>query len=232
MGACAAQMLLIVRVNADGVDGGALRIVNVLDAPANNQYCCYDPKQYYSPSCPSAAPPIAFRDWYSNSTTIVISSSVFLENIATCSACSGGAISIQPGGDVSIINCTIANNSAQFFGGGLFIGGPSPGYPSCSLNLTGSTFQSNRNSRSGGQLYSSCGGSVDLSSVAFELLDSYLEVSGSPSMRAHHHTGIHCSARLLQMSIVAAFVGTNYAWRQYYMGRLSIVHMSSRISIL
>lgn len=83
---------------------------------------------------------------------------------------------MQPGGDVSILNCTIASNSATFFGGGVFIGGQSPGYASCALNLSGSTFQSNSNSRSGGQLYSSCGGSIDFSDTTFELLNTILEV--------------------------------------------------------
>ncbi len=77
---------------------------------------------------------------------------------------------------MSIMNCIIANNSAAFFGGGVFIGGPSPGYASCSLNLTGSVFESNRNSRSGSQLYSSCGGSIDFSGTTFQLLNSDLEV--------------------------------------------------------
>ena len=77
---------------------------------------------------------------------------------------------------MSIINCTVANNSAALFGGGVFIGGPSPGYASCSLNLTGSVFESNSNSRSGGQLYSSCGGSIDFSGTTFKLLNTDLEV--------------------------------------------------------
>ncbi len=154
-------------------DGGALSISNGIDTPANTQYCCYNPTKQACPN--SVASPAQYRAWSFNS-SIIISNSTFLRNTASCKTCSGGAIAIQPGGDVSIINCTIANNSAPFFGGGVFIGGPSPGYASCSLNLTGSVFESNSNSRSGGQLYSSCGGSIDFSGTTFELLNTVLEV--------------------------------------------------------
>ena len=156
-------------------DGGALTISNGIDTPSNSQYCCYDPLRFVSPICPAAPPPVEYRAWSFNS-SIFISNSTFLRNAASCKTCSGGAIAIQPGGDVSIINCTIANNSATFFGGGVFVGGQSPGYASCSLNLTGSVFKSNSNSRSGGQLYSSCGGSIDFSGTRFELLNTDLEV--------------------------------------------------------
>jgi hypothetical protein len=156
-------------------DGVALAISNGIDLPSNSQYCCYAPYSVYNPQCPTAPPPAQYRAWSFNS-SIVITDSTFLRNTASCKACSGGAIAIEPGGDVSIINCTIASNSAAFFGGGVFIGGPSPGYASCSLNLTGSVFERNSNSRSGGQLYSSCGGSIDLSGTAFELLNTVLEV--------------------------------------------------------
>ncbi len=152
-------------------------ITNGQDSPANVGYCCYDPNSDYSPSCPQVAPPPEFRHWSFNS-TVMISDSSFIDNAAdaSCRTCSGGAIAIQPGGDVSIINCMIANNSASFFGGGAFIGGPSPGYASCSLNVSGSSFVRNRNGRAGSQLYSSCGGSIDLSSTRFELLSSVTEV--------------------------------------------------------
>jgi hypothetical protein len=161
-------------MNCSG-DGGALAISNGIDTPSNNQYCCYDPTSQYSPQCPTAPPPAQYRAWSFNS-SIIISNSTFLRNTASCKTCSGGAIAIQPGGDVSIFNCTIATNSAAFFGGGVFIGGPSPGYASCSLNLTGSVFESNSNSHSGGQLYSSCGGSIDFSGTTFELLNTVFEV--------------------------------------------------------
>ncbi len=156
-------------------DGGALAISNGIDTPSNNQYCCYNPPKRLG-ACPNSVPPHAeYRAWSFNS-SIIISYSTFLRNTASCKTCSGGAIAIQPGGDVSIIDCTIANNSATFFGGGVFIGGPSPGYASCSLNLTGCVFESNSNSRSGGQLYSSCGGSIDFSDTTFELMNTDLEV--------------------------------------------------------
>ena len=159
-------------------DGGALAISNGIDTPTNNQYCCYDPLHYFSPNCPTAALPVEYRAWSFNS-SIIISNSTFLRNTASCKTCSGGAIAIQPGGDVSIINCTIANNSATFFGGGVFIGGilgTSGLAPSCSLTLQGSRIVANSNSRSGGQLYNSCGGSIDLSGTTFELLNTVLEV--------------------------------------------------------
>ncbi len=158
-------------------NGGALLIANGQDTPANVGYCCYDPNNHYSPSCPRLPAPPEFRRWSFNS-TVMISDSSFIDNAAntSCRTCSGGAIAIQPGGDVSIINCMIANNSAAFFGGGAFIGGPSPGYASCSLNVSGSSFVRNSNARSGSQLYSSCGGSIDFNSTRFELLNSVAEV--------------------------------------------------------
>ena len=145
----------------DAGNGGALLIANGQDTPSNIGYCFE-----------SSAPP-AFRKWSFNS-TIMISDSTFIDNAAnmTCKTCSGGAIAIQPGGDVSIMNCTIASNSAQFFGGGVFIGGSSPGFASCSLNVSGSVFVRNTNARSGSQLYSSCGGSIDFTGAQFELLNS------------------------------------------------------------
>ncbi len=158
-------------------DGGALLIAGEEDAPANVGYCCYDSSSLYSPNCPNVAPPAEFRRWSFNS-TVMISDSAFIGNAANteCKTCSGGAISVQPGGDVSIINCTIANNSAEFFGGGVFIGGSSPGYASCSLNVSGSVFIKNRNALSGTQLYSSCGGSVDFTGAQFQQLNSVSEV--------------------------------------------------------
>lgn len=155
-------------------------MLTALDDPANLQYCCYD-EPYSANSCygVTVQPPAEFRAWNYGFVTS-ITNSTFIGNVASCKSCAGGAISIQPGGDVSVTNCIIANNSAQFFGGGMFIGGPSPGYPSCSLNLTGTAVTRNVNSRSGNQLYASCGGSIDFTAAQFEMMNTVLEVSMRP----------------------------------------------------
>jgi hypothetical protein len=78
---------------------------------------------------------------------------------------------------VSIINCTVADNSAAFFGGGVFIGGLFPSTSStCSLNMSGTVISANYLSRAGTQLYTSCGGSIDFSNARFALEISVLEV--------------------------------------------------------
>jgi hypothetical protein len=146
-------------------------ISNGLDVPSNIGYCCFD-----APGCPRWGPPAQFRQWTFNS-TVNITGSTFIGNTVTCATCSGGAIAIQPGGNISITNSILANNSAVFFGGGAYIGGPSHGTPTCSLNVSGSLFDRNVNDRSGGQLYSSCGGSMDFTGASFHLMDSVAEVA-------------------------------------------------------
>jgi hypothetical protein len=165
----------VARVVSSAGNGGALLIANGQDTPLNIGYCCSSPLE--SLSCPELAPPPEFRQWSFNS-TIMIADSSFIDNAAntTCETCSGGAIAIQSGGDVSLTNCSFVNNSAEFFGGGVFIGGPAPGYASCALNVSGSSFLRNSIARSGSQLYSSCGGSIDFSGARFEMQSSATEV--------------------------------------------------------
>ena len=95
-----------------------------------------------------------YRQWTYN-TTVVISNSIVLDNNATCPQCSGGGITVLPGGTVTIANTTVAGNAAGFYGGGLFFGGSAySGVSSCSVQLTDNTTIGNNTSIKGGaQLY-------------------------------------------------------------------------------
>lgn len=103
---------------------------------------------------------------------ITVSDSLFVSNVASCSTCSGGGIAVQSGGVLSLIRTTVWNNTAGFFGGGLFLGGTSSGFSSCTLFTDGSGIGGNSALRGGAQLANSCGGNVTWSNTTVALANT------------------------------------------------------------
>ncbi len=57
--------------------------------------------------------------------------------MAGCPTCSGGGMVVGPGGDVSIRDAVITNNSAGLLGGGIFLGDVSLVPSTCRTTMTG-----------------------------------------------------------------------------------------------
>ena len=69
--------------------------------------------------------------------TVLIFNVSILSNMAGCPTCSGGGMVVGPGGDVSIRDAVITNNSAGLLGGGIFLGDVSLVPSTCRTTMTG-----------------------------------------------------------------------------------------------
>lgn len=157
-------------------DGGGIAFTRMdwaLDIPVNLGYC-FPPYPYAS-----ARP---YRVW-SPLLYITISDSIVSNNTASCGVgvCSGGGIGMAKstiyGGVFTLSNTAVEFNTASTFGGGLYMGGPSAGSPSCTLRiLNGTRIGYNTAVGAGGQVYNNCGGNFTLSNSTVMMLSSPTEV--------------------------------------------------------
>ena len=116
---CTLTLTSCVFVHAAAGTGGGVMITTVGDAPTAAN-CSYPPT--YWP--------------YRYNLTTVIANSVIANNSANCPTCTGGGVYFGVSGQLDIVNCTISDNTAGQFGGGLQIGALGSLQSSCSLALS------------------------------------------------------------------------------------------------
>lgn len=103
-------------------------------------------------------------------------------NSANCSTgtCSGGGLAMTQStcnaGVVHIDRSVFERNFASTFGGGLYLGGPSPGLSSCSVGLSNTVVAGNSALQAGNQIYNNCGGNLSVSSTNITMVNSATEV--------------------------------------------------------
>ncbi len=100
---------------------------------------------------------------------ILLQDSVVANNSASCATCSGGGVSLGPGGNVTVAGCVITNNSATVFGGGLLFG-DLQSTTTCAVLFQDSVIATNRAGKGGAQLYSTCAGNGDMVNVSVAMV--------------------------------------------------------------
>jgi hypothetical protein len=93
---------------------------------------------------------------YAHASNISVSNTVFRGNSASKDlVASGGALCLGSGGNLVVGSCTVEDNSASLFGGGIALGrgGPSD---TCGVSVVGGTMSGNTASHGGSQLYMGC----------------------------------------------------------------------------
>lgn len=166
-------------------DGGGIIILNQIeDTPSNVLYC--DGYPSYEVPAPQ------YRQW-PPTFTVTISHTAVIDNRASCfvGVCSGGGLSMAQvtkaaltsgsftysGGYLRIVDSTFEGNYASTFGGGLYLGGATPGLPSCSVLITnGSSIANNTALRAGSQIYNGCAGNFSVSASTITMNSSATEV--------------------------------------------------------
>lgn len=178
---CHVHVIAFTRSPCGAGDGGGISFASPQEFSRNVLYCTNN----------SAVTP--FREWTVNS-SIAIQHSVVSSNAVSCNTCSGGGLSINPGGSIRLVDSVVINNSAEFFGGGIYLGGTSPGIASCSFSSSDSMLLGNAAQRGGGQLYNNCGGSVEWMNTTVDLGTSTLEVCyrTSSSLKLNIHLDHFC----------------------------------------
>ena len=118
--------------------GGAVLLNMPNDQPANLDYS----------GCAQFSDNVPFRRWFTNATVLALRC-LFSNNRATCPTCSGGAIAMT-NGLLVVDNCSIVNNSAGLYGGGVFLDSGSG-----SITFQGSSSVSTNAAANGAQVFRS-----------------------------------------------------------------------------
>ena len=155
--------------------------------------------------CPSFGPPEYFP--YHFDTTVTLSDVRVVDNAATGRSCSGGGVSIGPGGLVTLSRVVIANNSAALFGGGLLLGALQTS--TCGFDVVDSGVSNNTAGHAGSQLYSSCSAhaSVRGTTIAMAANDSQVPATHVTDAMSCQRSGAVPGAKcaLVQCSALCLF---------------------------
>ena len=91
---------------------------------------------------------------------VSIVSSVFTDNSANCTSCSGGALSVSLGGFVTVVDSSFVGNSAGQAGGAVFAGSARWTPATCALHFERVVMANNSAVLGGAQLYDGCPGAL------------------------------------------------------------------------
>lgn len=148
-----------VGVTCAGDGGGvALSTQALIPIPLNPDYCNSSDGVQYSNE---------YRKWVSGPTAIITDSLLAnntARNVGNNPGKGGGLRSLTGWGSLRLINSSVMNNSADAFGGGACLGELYSPLSSCSLSLSmNSVIEGNFAQQGANQIFSTCGGSFDLS---------------------------------------------------------------------
>ena len=135
--------------NSAGGGGGAIYVNTPADVSTNTPNDpgpnCYDHGVYFQ---------------FAYVVNVSIVGSVFTDNSANCTSCSGGALSVSLGGFVTVVDSSFVGNSAGQAGGAVFAGSARWTPATCALHFERVVMANNSAVLGGAQLYDGCPGAL------------------------------------------------------------------------
>ncbi len=117
---------------------------------------------------------------FTHTSEVTVHNCTFADNNATGAGASAGALSVGPGGAITISNSTFTGCLAQRTGGAISVGGGGGSAVTCSLRMDGVTIADSHAGHGGSQLSVACAGDVHISGSNILMNDNGTQVRDPP----------------------------------------------------